>query len=165
MEVYNNTIYHEHSYQNAIEYRYTATINVFIANNVTNKEIQARDGATGTDTNNVKNAQASWFVNVATGDLHLDYAVPTVVDQGIAIVGLTHDFDGDTRPQGPGYDIGADEYVSGGINNSSHHRKLNTFVCYPNPFQHNQMDMPHSHMIYLFSCYSDIFLSNKHRLT
>jgi len=76
-------------------------------NNLTNKQILARDGGTGSLSNNVTNASASWFKNVATGDLHLASAVSSVVNAGKAVTGLTDDFDGEARS---GVDIGADEF-------------------------------------------------------
>lgn len=109
-QVYNNTIFMENSFPWAIEYRFTSTRNVLVANNLTNKPIQSRDGATGTVTKNATNAAGTWFVNRSSGDLHLASAVSTVVDMGQAVSGLSDDFDGQSRPQGTGIDIGADEF-------------------------------------------------------
>jgi hypothetical protein len=110
-QVYNNTVYLEHDFPWGIEYRFASTTNVYIANNLSNKPIMVRDGASGLVENNVTNAADSWFIDVSSGDLHLQDAIPAVVDQGIAINGLTTDFDGDLRPIGNGIDIGADEFL------------------------------------------------------
>jgi len=112
--VYNNTIFFQNDYPNAIEYRFAATTGAYIANNLTNRAISARDGASGTLSHNLTTAQAGWFVSATTGDLHLASAVSTVVDQGTAdIPGLPSpflDFDGKQRPTGSGIDIGAHEF-------------------------------------------------------
>ncbi|HEY89671.1 MAG TPA: hypothetical protein G4N98_08075, partial [Thermoflexia bacterium] len=49
------------------------------------------------------------FVNPAAGDYHIGPG-SAAIDQGVN-AGVTTDWDGDTRPQGGGYDIGADEYT------------------------------------------------------
>ncbi len=48
------------------------------------------------------------FLDPAGGNYHLRAGSPAV-DAGIAVCGLTWDIDGDPRPIGAGYDIGADE--------------------------------------------------------
>jgi hypothetical protein len=68
-----------------------------------------RDGATGSTTsNNVDNAQAAWFENVATGDLHLSSCnIPSVVSTGMSLANVTDDIDEELRT--PDNDIGADQ--------------------------------------------------------
>ncbi len=128
VRVYNNTIYYENSYPNAIEYRFAATSNVYIGNNLTNKDIRLRDGASGTLQNNIENTDISgWFTSINPADpagefLHIkDENVTQVIDQGTAAIpGIPspfYDFDGDLRPQGAGIDIGADEYAAAGTVN------------------------------------------------
>lgn len=48
------------------------------------------------------------FVNAGASDFHLQ-AVSPMINAGTTISGITNDFDGDTRPQGGAFDIGADE--------------------------------------------------------
>lgn len=109
-EVYNNTIFMENDYPRSIEYRFASTSNVLIVNNLTNKPIMSRDGASGTVGSNVEIASRSWFVNPTQGNLHLSTANTSVVDSGRTVPGLLDDYDGDKRPQGNGIDIGADEF-------------------------------------------------------
>lgn len=111
--VYNNTVYVANSFGWAMEYRFTTTGTEF-RNNLCNKTIFLRDGATATLSNNITNAQASWFVNLSTGDLHLASNVVGVVNAGITLP-VTEDYDGQARPNSTSFDIGADEFqVSGG---------------------------------------------------
>lgn len=107
-QVYNNTVYHEHDYP-AIEYRFPGSSGILITNNLSNRSIWQRDGASGQAAGNIGSAQTSWFEDVPAGDLHLASAVEAVVDKGLAVSGLADDFDGEKRPQGAGYEIGADE--------------------------------------------------------
>ncbi len=113
VQVYNNTIFHEHAYPNAIEYRFTASNDLIIANNLCNREIVSRDGGTTTLlSHNMTTAPASWFVAATNGNLHLNGPITGVVDAGLALSGLSDDFDRQPRPAGNGMDIGADEYGS-----------------------------------------------------
>ncbi|NLI33835.1 MAG: hypothetical protein GX422_13820 [Deltaproteobacteria bacterium] len=111
-QVLHNSILFEHSYTNAIEYRFAATTDVVIMNNLTNRAIARRDGASATVIGNVKGAKASWFVDPAAGDLHLKAAVSSVVDRASFLDSAAGDFDGDNRPEGEASDTGADEYRS-----------------------------------------------------
>ncbi len=111
-KVYHNTILVNGGYPFAIEYRFTRTTGVDIKNNLADAAISSRDGATGTTGNNVTTATAGLFVSAVNGDLHLTPTATLAIDKG-AIVSVNDDIDGDSRPQGAGPDIGADERTSG----------------------------------------------------
>ena len=53
------------------------------------------------------------FVDAAAGDLHLSAAATAAIDRGTVLKEVVDDWDGMRRPQGAGYDIGADEYGAG----------------------------------------------------
>jgi parallel beta helix pectate lyase-like protein len=110
-QVYNNTIFHEHSYPNGIEYRFAESNTLTIVNNLTNRAISSRDGgSTLLLSNNVTSALAVWFTDAAKGDLHLRSERSGVTGAARTVSGLVDDFDKQNRPQGTGLDIGADEY-------------------------------------------------------
>lgn len=114
-QVYNNTVFMENSFAWALEYRFASTTNVLFVNNLTNKPIMNRDGASGTVSKNVTNAGGTWFVKPASGDLHLASAISSVVAAGQAVSGLSDDFDGQLRPVGTGIDIGADQFAASSV--------------------------------------------------
>ena len=93
-----------------MEARFSDSAGTF-AYNLTNMNIwYNRDGAQGTLTGNVTTAQSNWFVNAASGDLHLLSTATDAIDQGSPLAQVTDDYDGDARPIGPAPDVGADEY-------------------------------------------------------
>lgn len=105
--VAHNTVYFSHpdGYANGIEYRWPETANLTLHGNLSNRQIRARDGAAAAVTDDVaETAQAAWFVDAASGDLHLsDCAGPGAAALHPA-VGL--DFDAEPRdsPTTPGAD-------------------------------------------------------------
>lgn len=130
-KVYNNTIFLT-DYPNAIEYRFEATMNVDITNNLTNKAITSRNGGQATLTTNYEDAVADWFVNVGEGDLHLTELNPTIVDQGTFLEEVILDLDQTTRPQGASLDIGAHEWLQPQNADFPGENMLN-FNVFPNP--------------------------------
>jgi len=107
-QILNNTVYLSGTYPSPIEYRYETTSNVLIANNLVDGAITARDGATATLWTNLQGAGPGNFANVAGGDLHLSGLATEAIDQGTTVAAVV-DWDGEGRPQGSAYDIGADE--------------------------------------------------------
>jgi hypothetical protein len=91
----------------SIEWRFARTA-VDITNNLVNHTMRERDGATATQAGNVTGAQASWFADATSGDLHLLATASGAVDRGVPSA-LGDDIDGDPRPLGVAPDVGADE--------------------------------------------------------
>src|SRR5262245_7020054 len=112
-KVLHNTIILSGTYPNGIEYRFPATTGAEIRYNLMDASVQQRDGATGTESNNVTNAQPSWFVNVAAGDLHLAPIATTAIDKAVIHPSVSTDYDAEAQPQGMAPDIGADEFSPG----------------------------------------------------
>jgi hypothetical protein len=54
------------------------------------------------------------FANPGDGDFHLLPGSPAI-DAGITLLEVTNDLDGNPRPQGAGYDIGAYEMPAANI--------------------------------------------------
>ena len=108
-KVYNNTIII--NYPNAIEYRFIATNNVDITNNLTNQNILSRNGGQATLISNVTDAQINWFVDAPAGDLRLIPNNPTVIDQGVNLADIIMDIYQTIRPQFNNHDIGAFELL------------------------------------------------------
>jgi hypothetical protein len=99
-------------YPNAVEYRFSGSTSVVVANNLFDSAIQARDGATASVSSNYLQASPSVFVNAATADLHLLPSATAVIDKVTVRSGALTDWDGQSRPIGASADYGADEYVS-----------------------------------------------------
>lgn len=107
-QVLHNTMLGSGSYPNAIEYRFVGTTNVLIANNLVDRAIVARDGATATLLNNSTAAAPRLFVNPAVGDLHLAATAAGAIDTAVPVAAAGMDWDGEPRLQGVP-DLGADE--------------------------------------------------------
>lgn len=113
VKVYNNTSWIAASgYYTNIELRGGMSTGLVLTNNLVNKGIGNISAPSPTLTTNLTNAQAAWFVNVAS-NLHLASGATAANNAGTVVAGLTDDFDGQVRPQGGGIDVGADEYEVG----------------------------------------------------
>ncbi|HOW97593.1 MAG TPA: right-handed parallel beta-helix repeat-containing protein [Kiritimatiellia bacterium] len=94
-----------------IEFRFAGSSNLVFRNNLAGGAITARDGAPApARSNNLESVQAEWFRSLTNGDLRLKPGVTGVLDKGCAIAAFADDVDGDARPAGAAWDIGADEY-------------------------------------------------------
>lgn len=108
--VLNNTVYATQAPFSSIEWRFANT-SAAIINNLVNHPMRERDGASATQSHNLTNAPANWFVDAAAGNLHLLPAATNAINQALPQAGVRDDFDGDSRPFGSAPDIGADELI------------------------------------------------------
>ena len=111
-KVYHNTILTNGNVVKSIEFRFN-TSGGEARNNLADASIGTRDGATFTQSGNLLTATASLFADPSAADLHLKSTATAVIDQAPALSSVTNDIDGNPRPTGAGYDIGADEFSSG----------------------------------------------------
>jgi hypothetical protein len=94
----------------AIEYRFTPSRGE-IRGNLTDAPIWRRDGALAALSDNLVDAQAAWFDDPLSADLHLAPSALPAIDGASSLADVPDDFDGDRRPFGPRPDVGADERV------------------------------------------------------
>jgi GH18 family chitinase len=109
-KVYHNTILSNGNINYAIEFRFRTTVSGEGRNNLTDLPIHVRDGASAVFTGNYGLARPFLFVNPAAADLHLLSTATVAINKAPALTGVATDLDGQARPQGAGYDIGADEF-------------------------------------------------------
>ncbi len=96
----------------AIEFRFATTTNGAARNNLADAGIHLRDSAGATLSGNLLTAIPGMFANPAGGDLHLLASATNAIDKAPTLNTVTNDFDGDHRPKGAAYDIGADEFTT-----------------------------------------------------
>jgi hypothetical protein len=99
-------------YPTALEYRFSGSSSVVVANNLFDSAIQARDGASATVSSNSLQATPALFVNPAAGDLHLMPSASVAIDKAAVRANASTDWDGQARPIGSSADFGADECSS-----------------------------------------------------
>jgi hypothetical protein len=107
-KMHHNTVILNDTFPWTIEYRFSVSSGA-LAYNLTDGPILQRDGAGGALTGNVTSAQPGWFVNAASGDLHLLPSASAAIDQAAFLADVADDFDGHFRPGGSAPDVGADE--------------------------------------------------------
>jgi hypothetical protein len=106
-QVDNNTVVVQ-NYWAPMEYRFAGCSNLVFRNNLVNRPIQRRDEAPlAKQANNLERVDASWFRDFTAGDLRLTAAATPAIDAGQALEGFHDDVDGQPRPRGPAWDIGA----------------------------------------------------------
>ncbi len=92
-----------------ITYRFpNVTATTLVTNNLYSHGAKLR-GGTPTETGNVGGAPASYFQDVATGDLHLTAAAAGAIGKGASVAPGVCDDDFDGQPRGALRDVGADQ--------------------------------------------------------
>jgi len=108
--VENNTVFIT-GYRGPIEYRFASSSGLVFHNNLSNHPILARNEPPPADlAHNVGSARPEWFADLTSGDLHLTGGAKPALDAGKPLDTLKDDIDGDRRPAGDSWDIGADEF-------------------------------------------------------
>ncbi|MCA9987574.1 MAG: right-handed parallel beta-helix repeat-containing protein [Anaerolineales bacterium] len=119
-KVFNNILYNQHSWRGSIVVAAPNITGFESDYNVIMDRFSIDDGDTrislsewqglGYDTHSFIATPAQLFLNAAAADFHLLPTSPAL-NQGLTLPAVTDDFEGQPRPFGPAYDIGADEYM------------------------------------------------------
>ena len=109
-KVYHNTIVTNGNISNAIEFRFSSTTDGEARNNLADAPVDLRNGAAAALSGNYLTANSTLFVGPSVGNLHLLPSATAAIDRAPTLSAVTTDVDGKVRPQGGGYDIGADEF-------------------------------------------------------
>jgi hypothetical protein len=107
--VYHNTVLTSGNLNHAIEFRFAQTTGTEARNNLADADIYLRESASAALSGNALSATSSLFVDPANADLHLKSSASVAIDKAATLSALTDDIDGQKRPYGAAYDIGADE--------------------------------------------------------
>jgi hypothetical protein len=117
-QLYNNILYNAHSWHGSISIA-SPTLPGFASDfNVVMNRLSSDDGdssmsltawqALGYDAHSIIATPAQLFVNPAAADYHLKAGSPAV-DHGVTLTQVTQDLEGNQRPAGAAFDIGAYE--------------------------------------------------------
>ena len=131
-KVYNNTVVSD-NYFNSIEYRFSNTDNVHIANNLVNEAITSRNEGTGTIEQNATISDLDIFVDAASYNYHLAGTTSGITDAGISLPEVSKDLDCQDRTANLPIDIGADEFLQ--LSNTDAVLEENGISLYPNPVE------------------------------
>jgi hypothetical protein len=106
VQVENNTVVIK-NYWAPVEYRFVGSSNLVFQNNLVSGPIQPRDDAPpALKANNLEHVEASWFRDLAIGDLRLTAEARPAIGTGQALEVFNDDVDGRRRPES-GWDLGA----------------------------------------------------------
>ena len=151
--ILHNTILMNGGYFAGIEIRFGTTTGVEVRQNLLDAIVWERDGASALVVDNITTAAPSWFVDPATGDLHLDPAGgAAAIDQVSLLPDAPDDFDAQARSASPGMvDIGGDEvWAATGVPSLPVEFRLMAAV--PNPFNPRTIiryELPEARTVFL----------------
>ena len=153
-KIYNNTVITE-NYNRSIEYRFSATQNVQIYNNIVDQEISDRSsGSNATLMTNYTVDDVSIFEDYTQFNFHIKETAFDVIDAGTPFESMLMDVDCNSRSMGLGVDIGADEFDQ----MTSTEEIQKTLKIFPNPTSQNinLKGLDGSDRIQLINCFGQI---------
>ncbi len=110
-KVFHNTVLTNANVNFSVEFRFPTSTGGEARNNLADAPINLRQSASAIQSGNLLNATAALFVSPLSGNLHLRSTATIAIDTAPGLPAITTDFDGNSRPQGAAFDVGADELL------------------------------------------------------